>query len=460
MRRAPEDPTRTRRDAPPWRWLGTPSPPRYGRWTALFGLVMLAGLLVLIGGRVPTPALSTEDGMATHAPVLAAVRVTPRSEAERETVLTRAIDVWSEHVAEPTLDVVLDPEGLAWLHTQGLAWQVLVPDVEAVAAAERERLEAVAVAEAQRPPTPDQWFSEYRDLPAIHAYLEDLAALRPDLATVQTLGTSLQGRPLLALRIHGQGGGQAGGQGESQHQPRRRMLIDSGLHAREWISMMVTTCVADRLVRGYADDPRLRRFVDEVELVVLPVSNPDGYEHSWHRDRYWRKNRRDEHGVDLNRNFGLAWGGEGSSDKPASQVYRGSAPFSEPESQAIASAMEAERFDAHVDFHSYGQLLLHPWSHTKKPAADHAYLHALAKDMGDAIRAQHGERYRLIAGASLYPAAGTLMDWAYGTRGTPSFVIELRPRGGTGFVLPPEQIRPTCDEGLAAVLALAEGLAP
>ena len=44
------------------------------------------------------------------------------------------------------------------------------------------------------------------------------------------------------------------------------------------------------------------------------------------------------------------------------------------------------------------------------------------------------------------------------TSGVASFVIELRPRGGSGFVLPPDQIMPTCDEGLAAVLALGEGL--
>lgn len=432
-----------RRRGAPWRWLQTERPARSAGLAGLLGLTVLVGALVVTGRPDPTPPPSVES--APSAPVLAAVRVQPRSEHERQALIARAADVWSEHVSEPALDVVLDPAGLSWLEAQGLSWQVLVDDVDAVAAVERERIHQVELREAQRPPTPEQWFSEYRDLDTIHDYLEELARVRPDLVQLQTLGSSLEGRPLRALRIHGQG------------QPSQRMLIDGGLHAREWISMMVTTCVADRLVRGYDDDPRLRRFVDEVELVVLPVSNPDGFVHSWERDRYWRKNRREDHGVDLNRNFALAWGGDGSSNKPASQVYRGTAPLSEPEAAAIASLMEAERFDSHVDFHSYGQLLLHPWSYTRERASDHRRLSALAKDMGNAIRKQHGERYRLIAGASLYPAAGTLMDWAYGAQGVASFVIELRPRGGTGFVLPPDQIEPTCDEGLAAVLALADG---
>jgi hypothetical protein len=68
--------------------------------------------------------------------------------------------------------------------------------------------------------------------------------------------------------------------------------------------------------------------------------------------------------------------------------------------------------------------------------------------------AQHETRYRLMQAVELYPAAGIMQDWMYGDVGAQSFTIELRPKGRGGFVLPPEEIRPTCDEGLAAVLAL------
>jgi hypothetical protein len=328
---------------------------------------------------------------------------------------------------------------MQWLEAGGVRFEILDPDLAASAAAERTRLEELAAA---KPPTPAEWFSEYRDLSSVHAHLEDLAALRPDLATIETIGASLEGRPLQAIRIRGAGPRSIG------------MLVDSGMHAREWISVMVGTCIADRLLRGYDHDPRLRRFVDATELVVVPVANPDGYVHSWQRDRYWRKNRRDGHGVDLNRNFGVAFGGAGSSGNTSSQVYRGAAAFSEPESEALRRLIESGRFAAHVDLHSYGQLLLHPWSHTRERSRDHRQLSSIAVHMAEAIAATHGERYRPMSGESLYPASGTLMDWAYGAHGVASFVIELRPRGGTGFVLPPAQIVPTCDEGLAAVLAL------
>ena len=74
--------------------------------------------------------------------------------------------------------------------------------------------------------------------------------------------------------------------------------------------------------------------------------------------------------------------------------------------------------------------------------------------MASAIYDQHQTRYRLIRGVELYPAAGTMTDYMYGEARALSYTIELRPRSGSGFVVPPDQILPTCDEGLAAVLAL------
>ena len=69
--------------------------------------------------------------------------------------------------------------------------------------------------------------------------------------------------------------------------------------------------------------------------------------------------------------------------------------------------------------------------------------------------AQHETRYSLMPSVQLYPASGTASDWMYGDTHALSFTIELRPKGGRGFVIPPDQIKPTCDEGVAAVLALA-----
>ncbi len=237
------------------------------------------------------------------------------------------------------------------------------------------------------------------------------------------------------------------------------MLIDGTQHAREWLATMSTMCVADRLVHDYDRDPAVRDFVDHTELWVVPVVNPDGYQYTWSTDRYWRKNRRGGYGVDLNRNFSVAWGGGGSSGSKRAETYRGEYAFSEPETRALRDLVEREGIALHIDFHTYSQLVLFPWNHTSTPAPDRDRLAAIGDRMTSAIYATHQATYKLMQGVELFPAAGTMTDWMYGEARARSYTIELRPdgwpdRGRGGFVQPPEQIRATCDEAMAAVLEL------
>ncbi|MBI1945743.1 MAG: hypothetical protein HYS27_08605 [Deltaproteobacteria bacterium] len=404
----------------------------------------------------PTPTLARVLAVAALASAFAAAAtlvLTPEAPSRRVAIRVdcvdpaacahaqaTALDVWSEELGPGLpLDVVVRATDLEDLTTAGVAFTVLDPDIDAAARAEAERL--------RQPKAAGQdWFAEYRDYEAISTHLVELAEGAPDRASLKGIGASLDGRTLWALRIHAEGASES-----DQSTP---MLITGTQHAREWIAAMVSTCVADRLVREYQDNEAIRRFVDTTELWVVPVVNPDGYQYSWGQDRYWRKNRRGGHGVDLNRNFSVAWGGTGSSPLKRSQVYRGDRPFSENESVALRSLAKDEGIELHIDFHAFGQLVLYPWNHSDQPTKDQARYAALGDRVASAIYGAHGTPYRLMRGVELYSAAGTLSDWMYGEAGAVSFTIELRPRGGNGFVLPPDQIRPTCDEGLAAVLAL------
>ena len=404
------------------------------RWSWPAGLVLALGVAALGVYRGETAATPAAP------PTRIAIRIDCADPAACTLAESLALDVWSEEQgAGLPLDVVVTDDALAQLAAAHVAWQVIVPDIDAVAAAEAERLRtptALAMAD---------WFGEYRDYTAITKHLEELAALAPERVSMQAIGSSLEGRPLWALRIGG------------TSPDATPMLIDGTQHAREWIAAMTTTCVADRLVRGYASDPAIRAFVDHTALWVVPVVNPDGYQYSWSTNRYWRKNRREGYGVDLNRNFSVAWGNTGSSRSQRSDTYRGEYAFSEPESAALRDLAKREQIAVHVDFHAYSQLILYPWNHTGTPTKDRARLAAIGDRMASAMFAPHETRYALMNGVDLYAAAGTMTDWMYGEAQAMSYTIELRPKNGFGpggFVLPPEQIRPTCDEGLAAVLAL------
>jgi carboxypeptidase T len=391
----------------------------------------LATLLLLFAGTVI--AARSHEPSASSAPR----RMLVRAPASAQVF---ALEVWSEDPApgEP-IDMVVSSDTWEGLADTGL---VLDPDIDVTAAAERARLSG-PLAKAQSPkPKAQSFFDDYRDYGAIAERMREDAALAPDRAEYAAIGTSLEGRPIFALHIGHRGG--------------MPMIVDGTQHAREWIAAMTATCVADRLVRDYDTDPAIRAFVDSTNLWIVPVANPDGYQYTWTKDRYWRKNRRDEVGVDLNRNWSVAFGGPGSSGRERSEVYRGPHAFSEPESIALRDLADRVSPGLYIDFHTYGQLILYPWAHTYAPADDRDRLAGVGDRMASAMFEKHESRYRLQSGAELYPASGTTMDWMYGEKKALAYAIELRPKGGSGFVLPPDQIAPTCDEGLAAVLTLRD----
>ncbi|XP_044759435.1 carboxypeptidase B-like isoform X2 [Coccinella septempunctata] len=285
----------------------------------------------------------------------------------------------------------------------------------------------------------------YHRLYDIHGYLDYLAETYPQLCTVKTIGSSVQGRPIKLLKI------------SNGNQGNKAVWIDGGVHAREWISPATVTFIINQIVLSYDNDPLL----EGVDWYITPVVNPDGYEYSHNVDRLWRKNRRGSGfcaGTDLNRNFGHGWGGQGASGNPCTETYRGATAFSEPETSAIRNFISQNKvpWKVYISFHSYGQYILYPWGYDRTLPADYQDLDRVGKKAVAAIQQAGGPRYSLgSSGRLLYPASGGSDDWAKGKMGIKySYTLELRDNGRYGFVLPATYIQPTAKEAYAAVRAI------
>lgn len=281
-----------------------------------------------------------------------------------------------------------------------------------------------------------------------------LAAAHPQIVRLREIGTSLEGRPIQALKI-------SDNPGLDEGEPA--VLFLGCHHAREWISVEVPLLLARHLLENYALDPEVRSLVDRGEIWIVPLVNPDGLEYSIHVYRYWRKNRRANSdgtfGVDLNRNYGYQWGYDnvGSSPVPGSAVYRGSAPFSEPETEAVRRLFLSRDFRAMVSFHSFSQLILYPWGYVDLPTAKEAELSTLAQTMSALMAAVRGAVYVPgRASASLYTTNGDTADWTFGVSGVPSFTVELPPEdtAGGGFFNAEAEIEAIFRENLPAMLYL------
>ncbi len=136
---------------------------------------------------------------------------------------------------------------------------------------------------------------------------------------------------------------------------RTGVFLYSQEHAREWVTPLVSLEVAERLLRNYGTDPATTSLVDEIDIFILPVVNPDGSAYALYDDLFKRKNLHDYcdpavsnplfddsdyfvgwTGVDINRNFSVGGrldGFVGASGNCASQVFSGPSELSEPEAQ-------------------------------------------------------------------------------------------------------------------------------
>jgi hypothetical protein len=274
----------------------------------------------------------------------------------------------------------------------------------------------------------------------IAAELRSIAAQHPKLAQLHVLGTTHQGREILAIRLTHRANRVPLGR-------RPAVLYQGTTHAREWISTEVTR----RLLHWYIDtatNPDVRRLLRRTELWFIPVVNPDGYQYTFDVERLWRKNLRDNNGngvidgadgVDLNRNYPEHWGydEEGSSSNPSSETYRGPAPASEPETKADMSVFDKAKFRFAISYHSFGQLLLYPqgWQVQTPSADDPIYVALTGIDEQPAV-----EGFDPDLGAELYITNGEFTDWAHAARDALAWTPELSEGcEGCGFVFPDDE---------------------
>jgi hypothetical protein len=289
-----------------------------------------------------------------------------------------------------------------------------------------------------------------------HTYDEMLDALGqmvldyPTLTRLDTIGTTHEGRVIVALKIS---------DNAAVDESETEVLIVGCHHARELMSVDVPLMFAQHLLSNYGVSTFVTSMVDGREIWIAPMINPDGHvyvqnNHASDWWNWWRKNRRingdGSIGVDLNRNYGYQWGydGVGSSPDPSSLLYRGPYAFSEPETEAVRDLCNSREFSVALSYHSYGELIIHPWGYAPLITDDHEMFTVL----GDSLSRGNDYYVGCTATNILYPTNGDSDDWMYGETVTKnrmfSYTIELNTLEEGGFGPPDSLIVPTFNKVL------------
>lgn len=268
----------------------------------------------------------------------------------------------------------------------------------------------------------------YRNCSTVVEILYDTESVHSDIAKVYDIGDSwektegIADRDILAIKI-------SDNVGSDEDEPE--VLIMALQHAREWPTSEIALQLIENLTDSYGSDARISWLVDNREIWIIPVVNPDGLEHAMTYDDMWRKNRRDNgdgtYGVDLNRNYNGSengdplgeWGGVGASHDPGAYTYCGEYPFSEPETQAVRDLVKNHSFTVAIDFHTYGNLVMWPWGYTADLPADNEDLARIGYELAAL------NDYEADQSVGLYPTTGDSLDWLYGSADVFAILFEV-----------------------------------
>ncbi|XP_066257603.1 carboxypeptidase B-like [Euwallacea similis] len=338
------------------------------------------------------------------------------------------------------------------LSRNGINFEVTIDDVEGLIQQDRRDM---FLSRAERTALLGQvTFRSFMSVSEQMAYVRRVAEDYPNIATLEKLGESYEGRDILILRV-------SSGTSATTT-PKPVIFIDAGIHCREWIAPPVALYIIQQLV----ENPLNAYLYENVDWYIVPNLNPDGYEYTQSHNRLWRKNRHLTegagcYGTDLNRNFGYKWMFAGASNNSCSETFAGPEEFSEPETRALRDwflTHSEENVKLYLTFHSYGEMVLYPWGYDTVLPDNFEDLHyagqlaAAAIDQSTTINS----RYQVNSSAILlYPAAGGSDDWVKAVGGVDlAYCVEL-PDGDAPyyFMIPAKQILPAVQETFEGVKA-------
>ncbi|HVL95924.1 MAG TPA: M14 family zinc carboxypeptidase [Solirubrobacteraceae bacterium] len=403
--------------------------------------------------EAPAPRLSVEgwvvSGAPARAPVdsLVSIRYRGRRQFERLTAL--GLDL-NEIGRDGRIDAVLHgARDARRLRAAGFRFRVRIKDL---AAWDRRHLNRRVRPSAR--PLPSGRTS-YRSLVDYEMDMKRLVDEHPNLVRPVILPkASVEGRTIAGIEI-----------ADDVHAPPdgRPVHVEMGLHhVREWPSGEVVAEFAFDLAKGHGRDPRITDLLRRTRTFLFPVINPDGLAAAQRTGTattpadddllltlplivsgtgsYRRKNCAPgpgqvnalpcelKDGVDLNRNYGAFWGGPGSGDTWADQTFRGPAPFSEPEAEAVHQWSSRQQVMVLNSHHTFaGTVLYQPgFSRKDEPGLPRgtklpyeSRMIALAKAMAAAAG------YEAMYSYELYDVTGATEDWNYFAQGAFGYTTEV-----------------------------------
>lgn len=336
----------------------------------------------VLRGQAPTPLQQAEAMLKARGEVSLLLS---RKDAGDLRTLGRILSI--DGVAGDTVRAYADEKGFAAFLALGIPFRV-VP----TAAASKGIATAATVAEAAG-------WDTYPTYPQYVSLMQDFATAHPGLCRLDTLGSTVQGRLLLAVKI-------SDNAADDEDEPA--FFYTSTMHGDETGGYVMLLHLIDSLLTGYDAGGLVRRLVDSLEIWINPLANPDGT-YRGGDSTLGGATRYNAQSIDLNRNFPDPRDG----DHPDGNDYA-------PETVAMMHFMQKHRFVMSANFHSGAEVVNYPWdtwNSSERTHADNAWFYAVARRYADTVHAHAPAGYMtdldngVTNGGDWYEISGGRQDY-------------------------------------------------
>jgi len=241
--------------------------------------------------------------------------------------------------------------------------------------------------------------------------MQDFAEDYPSICKLETFGNSVEGRQLLALKIS---------DNVESNEEEAAFLYTATMHGNELVGIVLMLRYADLLLRNYGSDSEITRLVNQLEIWINPISNPDG---CYSRDNDMslaHSNRYNINEVDLNRDFPIP-----NKDEPNDPTGRAI------ETQHMMEFMGQHHFSLSANIHSGMEVVSYPWDNRRDPHLDASWYRFVAGEYAEEAQSVDPNYMfgwpegGIVHGYSWYQAAGTRTDYVNYYLGGREVTLEL-----------------------------------
>ena len=210
-------------------------------------------------------------------------------------------------------------------------------------------------------------FTKYPTYPQYDSMMHYFAETYPEICRIDTIGYSIQGRLILALKIS---------DNVATDEDEPAVFFTGTIHGDELAGYVLSLRLIDFILKNYGSNIEIDRIVDDLQLWINPLSNPDGTFYPDNDNSVAGSRRGNVRGLDLNRNYPDP--GYGEADDTSGI---------EPENQYMMLFMHERKFDISANFHGGAEVVNYPWDHKYIRHPDTDWFVLISQEYADEARA-------------------------------------------------------------------------